>query len=165
MLLKYDLLSNELIETAVVPGIRNIVVHNDNIIVTRGEYQVNFSSYLQVYSANDLSIVAEFDTINGPKWASQNLIVKDDIVYVGINNGFEWGNEKGIIGLLDMTELNYINEIDLGVDATNIDNMMTDGKFIYTVNNKDISIVFFDWRPGWRQRWSQHRAPKASKKQ
>ncbi len=139
MLLKYDLLSNELIETAVVPGIRNIVVHNDNIIVTRGEYQINFSSYLQVYSTNDLSIVAEFDTINGPKWASQNLIVKDDIVYVGINNGFEWGNEKGIIGLLDMTALNYINEIDLGVDATNIDNMMTDGQFIYTVNNKDWS--------------------------
>lgn len=139
MLLKYDLLSNELIETAVVPGIRNIVVHNDKIIVTRGEYQINFSSYLQVYSTNDLSIVAEFDTINGPKWASQNLIVKDDIVYVGINNGFEWGNEKGIIGLLDMTALNYINEIDLGVDATNIDNMMTDGQFIYTVNNKDWS--------------------------
>ena len=139
LLLKYDLVTNELLNSTVVPGIRNIAIHQDNIIVTRGEYQISYSSYLQIYSTNDLSLSAEFDTINGPKWASQNLIVKDDIVYVAINNGFEWSNEKGIIGMLDMSNMEYINEIDLGFDARNIDNMMTDGEFIYTVNNKDWS--------------------------
>ena len=94
LLLKYDLVTNELLNSTVVPGIRNIAIHQDNIIVTRGEYQISYSSYLQIYSTNDLSLSAEFDTINGPKWASQNLIVKDDIVYVAINNGFEWSNEK-----------------------------------------------------------------------
>jgi hypothetical protein len=139
LLLKYDLATNELLNSTVVPGIRNIAIHQDNIIVTKGEYQVSYSSYLQIYSANDLSLSAELDTSNGPKWASQNLIVKDDIVYVAINNGFEWSNEKGIIGMLDMSNMEYINEIDLGFDARNIDNMMTDGEFIYTVNNKDWS--------------------------
>lgn len=139
LLLKYDLVTNELLNSTVVPGIRNIAIHQDNIIVTRGEYQISYSSYLQIYSTNDLSLSAEFDTINGPKWASQNLIVKDDIVYVAINNGFELSNEKGIIGMLDMSNMEYINEIDLGFDARNIDNMMTDGEFIYTVNNKDWS--------------------------
>lgn len=139
LLLKYDLVTNELLNSTVVPGIRNIAIHQDNIIVTRGEYQISYSSYLQIYSTNDLSLSAEFDTINGPKWASQSLIVKDDIVYVAINNGFEWSNEKGIIGMLDMSNMEYINEIDLGFDARNIDNMMTDGEFIYTVNNKDWS--------------------------
>lgn len=139
LLLKYDLVTNELLNSTAVPGIRNIAIHQDNIIVTRGEYQVSYSSYLQIYSANDLSLSVELDTANGPKWASQNLIVKDDIVYVAINNGFEWSNEKGIIGMLDMSNIEYINEIDLGFDARNIDNMMTDGEFIYTVNNKDWS--------------------------
>lgn len=139
LLLKYDLVTNELLNSTVVPGIRNIAIHQDNIIVTRGEYQVSYSSYLQIYSANDLSLSVELDTANGPKWASQNLIVKDDIVYVAINNGFESSNEKGIIGMLDMSNIEYINEIDLGFDARNIDNMMTDGEFIYTVNNKDWS--------------------------
>lgn len=139
LLLKYDLATNELLNSTVVPGIRNIAIHQDNIIVTRGEYQVSYSSYLQIYSANDLSLSVELDTANGPKWASQNLIVKDDIVYVAINNGFESSNVKGIIGMLDMSNIEYINEIDLGFDARNIDNMMTDGEFIYTVNNKDWS--------------------------
>jgi len=139
LLLKYDLYSNELVNSTSVEGIRNIAIHGDNLIVTRGEYLVTFSSYLQIYSTNDLSLTVEFDTLNGPKWASQNLIVKDDIVYVGINNGFEGGNEKGIIGMIDMSNLDYFNEVDLGPDATNIDNMMTDGEFIYTVNNQDWS--------------------------
>jgi hypothetical protein len=139
MLLKYDLATNELINSTAVPGIRNIAIYQDKIITSKGEYLVDYSSYLQIYSANDLSLFAEIDTINGPKYASQNLIVRGDNVYVAINNGFEWGNEKGIIGLLDMSSMQYINEFDLGPDATNIDNMMTDGEFLYTVNNKDWS--------------------------
>jgi hypothetical protein len=137
--LKYDLATNELINSTAVPGIRNIAIYQDKIIISKGEYLVDYSSYLQIYSANDLSLFAEIDTINGPKYASQNLIVRGDNVYVAINNGFEWGNEKGIIGLLDMSSMQYINEFDLGPDATNIDNMMIDGEFLYTVNNKDWS--------------------------
>ena len=139
LLLKFDLATNELLNSTTVPGIRNIAIYEDNIVVTRGEYLVSYSGYLQVYSANDLSLSNELDTANGPKWASQNLIVIDDIVYIAVNNGFELSNVKGIIGMLDMSNMEYFNEIDLGFDARNIDIMMTDGEFIYTVNNKDWS--------------------------
>ena len=42
----------------------------------------------------------ELDTTIGPKWATQNMIVDGNTLYIAINNGFEWGNEKGLIGKL-----------------------------------------------------------------
>jgi len=38
-----------------------------------------------------------------------------------------------------LSTLTYGNEIDLGVDGTNPDNLMKSGDFLYTVNNKDWS--------------------------
>jgi hypothetical protein len=108
---------------------------------------ITFDSYLQVYNKNDLSFITEYDTITGPKWATQDMIIDNNILYVAINNGFQWGNEKGRIGVLDLNNLSYISEIDLGVDGKNPDNMMIDGGIIYTVNNKDwsgMSISQFD---------------------
>ena len=59
--------------------------------------------------------------------------------YVAVNNGYEWGNEKGIIGKLDLNALTYGNEIDLGPDGKNPDNLVKVGSFLYSVNNKDWS--------------------------
>jgi hypothetical protein len=56
-----------------------------------------------------------------------------------VNNGYEWGNEKGIIGKLDLNALTYGNEIDLGPDGKNPDNLVKVGSFLYSVNNKDWS--------------------------
>jgi len=108
---------------------------------------ITFDSYLQVYNKNDLSFITEYDTITGPKWATQDMIIDNNILYVAINNGFEWGNEKGRIGVVDLNNMSYISEIDLGIDGKNPDNMMIDGGVIYTVNNKDwsgMSISQFD---------------------
>tara|TARA_R110001583_G_scaffold13766_5_gene58750 strand:- start:4977 stop:6149 length:1173 start_codon:yes stop_codon:yes gene_type:complete len=138
-LYKYDLDTYSIINSQTIPGIRNIVIHKNNIVVTRGEYLTDYDSYLQVYSKIDLSLITQFDTITGPKWPTQNMIVTDSIVYVAINNGYEWGNEKGLIGILDIKNITYINEIDLGPDGKNPDNMVFDGMNIYTVNNKDWS--------------------------
>jgi hypothetical protein len=102
-----------------------------------------------VYDAADLSLITEIDNVSGPQWATQNLVVDGNYVYVAVNNGYEWGNEKGIIGRLDMSTLTYGNEIDLGPDGKNPDNMVINNGFIYTVNNKDwsgasVSKVSFD---------------------
>jgi hypothetical protein len=59
--------------------------------------------------------------------------------YIAVNNGYEWGNEKGIIGKLDLNALTYGNEIDLGPDGKNPDNLVKVGSFLYSVNNKDWS--------------------------
>ena len=145
MLYKYDKNSYDLIVSQQIDGIRNVAVWNDKIIVTRGDYDnttfspILFNSYLQVYNISDLSLYIEIDTITGPKWATQNLIINDDKLYVAINNAYEWGNEKGLVGILDLNTFTYLNEIDLGLDGINPDNMIQSGDHIYTINNKDWS--------------------------
>ncbi|MDC0201815.1 hypothetical protein OAJ56_01080 [Flavobacteriales bacterium] len=145
MLYKYDKDDMSLTCSQSVSGIRNLAVWNDKIIVTRGDYDnttfmpILFNSYLQVFNTLDLSFYMELDTVSGPKWSTQNMITYGDNLYVAINNGFEWGNEKGLIGIVDMSSMTYLNEIDLGPDGKNPDNMVFDGTNIYTVNNKDFT--------------------------
>jgi len=144
-LYKYDKFNMSIYDTINVDGIRNIAIWNDKIIVTRGDYDnttfapILFNSYLQVFNLSDLSFYTEFDTINGPKWSTQNMIVTNNKLYVAINNAYEWGNYKGLVGVIDMSNMSYINEIDLGPEGKNPDNLMFDGSNIYSVNNKDFS--------------------------
>lgn len=118
-----------------VEGIRKIAVLNDQIFVTRGEYLVNFDSYLQVYDLNDLSLINSLDTNNGPKYASEGLAVSNGKLYVAVNNAFDFGNELGFVGIYDPQSSSYGNEIQLPNNATNPDNVMVDGNTIYTLNN------------------------------
>ena len=144
-LYKYDKNTMNIVATQSISGIRNIAVWNDKIAVSRGDYDnmtfapILFNSYLQFYNTSDLSFYSELDTITGPKWSTQNMIVENDNLYITINNAFEFGNEKGIVGVVDMTSMSYINEIDLGPDGKNPDNLLIRGNKLYTVNNKDWS--------------------------
>ena len=117
-LLKYDLNTYELLDQSVT-GVKYSYC-NDNLFVSRGEYGVSFDSYFQIYSKSDLTFISELDTTEGPKWTTQNMVHSDNKLYVAINNGFEWGNEKSLIGVLDLGTLSYLEEIDLGSDATNL---------------------------------------------
>lgn len=143
LLLKYDLNSFEVLSTQTVVGGRNIAVVDDKLFITRGEYGVDFSSYLKVFSKSDLEFISELDTLNGPKWTTQNMVVHDGKLFVAINNGFNWGQEKSLIGVVDISTMSYLEEIDLGPDGTNPDNMVLNGDCIYTVNNKNWSGASF----------------------
>ena len=144
-ILKYHLDTYELISQVNIDGVRNFAIHNNYLFVSRGEYDpvtwsaVQYNSYLQVYDKDNLSYVTEFDTISGPKATTQNLIVDNGKLYVAINNGFEWGNEEGLVGVIDVNSLDYISEFDLGDNGKNPDNMMLYENNLYTVNNKDWS--------------------------
>ena len=144
-ILKYHLDTYELLAEVNVEGVRNLAIHNNHLFVSRGEYDpvtwgsVSYNSYLHVYDKNTLSYVFELDTINGPKAATQNLIVDQGKLYVAVNNGYEWGNEEGLVGVIDANSLDYISEFDLGDDGKNPDNMMLHDNNLYTVNNKDWS--------------------------
>lgn len=138
-LIKYDLNTFSVLMTQEVEGIRNLFIEGEYIFTTRGEYMVDFDSYLHIYKKSDLSLEMAMDTIDGPKWTTQNMVGHNGKVYIGINNGFQWGNEKSLIGVFDMYTMTYETEIDLGPDATNPDNMMFDGEYLYTVNNKNWS--------------------------
>ena len=136
---KMDLNTHQEIASVSCVGVRNLGIYQNKLVATRGEYLTTFDSYLHIYDANTLSLIQAIDTISGPKWASQNIIVDGSIAYIAINNGYEWGNEKGLIGKLNLDNLSYGNEVDLGPDGKNPDNLMKSGDFLYTVNNKDWS--------------------------
>lgn len=144
MLYKYDKVTYDMIDSHQVDGIRNIAIWNDKLIVSRGDYDnvtfqpILFNTYLQMFNKSDLTFYAELDTISGPKWATQNIVIDNDKAYVAINNAYEWGNEKGLIGIVDLNTMSY-TELDLGPDGKNPDNMMKNGDKIYTINNKDWS--------------------------
>jgi hypothetical protein len=136
---KMELNTHQELASVVCQGVRNLGVYQNKLVATRGEYLTTFDSYLHIYDANTLSLIQAIDTISGPKWASQNIVIDGSIAYIAINNGYEWGNEKGLIGKLNLDNLSYGNEVDLGPDGKNPDNLMKSGDFLYTVNNKDWS--------------------------
>jgi hypothetical protein len=136
---KYNLNTHQFIGSIHLPGVRNLAIAANKLIATRGEYLQTFDSYLQVFDKNTLQLITALDTNSGPKWATQNIVVVNDIAYVAVNNAYEWGNEKGLIGQLDLNTLNYGSEIDLGAEGKNPDNMFLFNNELYTVNNKDWS--------------------------
>jgi hypothetical protein len=136
---KMDLNSHQEISSVSCPGVRNLGIYQNKLVATRGEYLTTYDSYLHVYDASTMTLIAAIDTIQGPKWATQNIVMDGTSAYIAVNNGYEWGNEKGIIGILDLNALIYGNEIDLGPDGKNPDNLVKLGSFLYSVNNKDWS--------------------------
>ena len=85
-ILKYQIGSFELLDEVEVQGVRNLLIHNDNLFVSRGDSEnwapVLFESYLQIFDKNNFNFISQFDTISGPKWSTQNLVSKDDQVFV-----------------------------------------------------------------------------------
>ena len=136
---KMDLNSHQEISSVGCPGVRNLGIYQNKIVATRGEYLTTYDSYLHVYDASNMTLIAAIDTIQGPRWATQNIVIDGSSAFIAVNNGYEWGNEKGIIGKLDLNALTYGNEIDLGPDGKNPDNLLKVGSFLYSVNNKDWS--------------------------
>jgi hypothetical protein len=136
---KYNLNTHQEVGSISLPGVRNLAIAGDKLIATRGEYLQTFDSYLQVFDKNSLQLIAALDTNNGPQWAAQNIVVVNNIAYIAVNNAYEWGNEKGLVGQLDLNTLQYGSEIDLGTEGKNPDNMFLYNNELYTVNNKDWS--------------------------
>lgn len=136
---KMDLNTHQEVASVSCPGVRNLGIYQNKLVATRGEYETTFDSYLHVYDASNLTLIQAIDTVVGPKWAAQNIVMDGSVAYIAVNNGYVWGSEKGIVGKLDLSTLTYGNEIDLGPDGKNPDNLMKSGDFLYTVNNKDWS--------------------------
>jgi hypothetical protein len=138
-LIKYDKYSLQELDRAYVPGIRKIAIWNNYVIATRGEFLHTFSNYVQLFQKSTLTLFNVLDTITGPKYAAEGVAVVKDSAYVAVGNGFEFGNEKGIIGIIDLDAWSYAGEVDMGSAARNPDNVMVAGQYIYTLNNKDYS--------------------------
>jgi len=137
-IVKYDKDTYQQTGMQTVYGVRKLAAWNNQLIVSRGE-AVKLNSYLKVYDKNSLSFLYELDTLVGAKYSAEGIAIYNDSAYLAVNNAYEWGNEKGLLGIIDLSNQTYVAEIDLGVDGKNPDNVMKSGNMIYTLNNKDFS--------------------------
>lgn len=140
-IVRYDANTYQRLATAYVRGARKLAVWNNNLLVSRGEYLQTFDSYFQVFNKNTLGFLYDLPVSSGPRYATEGIIVKDNVAYVAIGNGFDWGNEVGLIGTVNLTTQSYMNEITLGSGGTNPEGMYFDGDNIYTVNNTNYSAA------------------------
>ena len=152
---KYDLNTFEQISTVDFQGVRRLAIYDDYIFASRGDYDnltfspIVFDSYLDVFSKETLDHLFSFGVDEGPNWSTENIIINNDKLYVTINNAYEWGNYKGIIGIVDLSTMTYTDELDLGEDGKNPINLMLKDNTLYTVNNQNwdgssVSIIDLD---------------------
>lgn len=142
---KVDLMSGQILASADLLGAQEATLLSDGtVVVTRGgvdpvTYEpLPLESYLVWLDGADLTFEGELVPSEGPSAPSQEIAVLDDVVYVGVNNGWEWGQEVGRVGRWSPQDGTY-EEWDLGEDATNpVALHVRDGQ-LFTVNNGDWS--------------------------
>lgn len=136
-LLKFDRNTHQQVASQTVMGIRKIAVSENIILATRGEYLVSYDAYVQVFDTETLAFVNELTAADsGILYPAEGVIIDGDVAYIAINNGFDFGNEVGLLATVNLSD--YTTDIaDLGPDGKNPDNLMFDGEKIYTLNNKD----------------------------
>ena len=88
-------------------------------------------------SADDLSLAGELPLASGPQYACQAICVHNGLVVVGVNNGWVWGGEVGLVGTFDPASGTY-TEVDLGDTGKN-------PVALHEVNGAVLSINNGDW--------------------
>lgn len=138
LLLTFDKDSYQPVATATIPGIRRIALWNDQVLLSKGDIG-GFDHYFEARDRTDLSLIYELDTQDGPEYSGEHIQVMDDVAYMAINNGFEWGNYVGRLGRIDLATQSYMGYSELGVNGSNPENVMIGDGFVYTLNNKDFT--------------------------
>lgn len=136
-LLKYDADTYELLDEAEVPGIRRFAFWNDALVITRGEVG-GLPHYCEVRDKNTLDLMYIIDSATLP-YSCEAVKVVGDKAYIAVNNGFEWGNAVGKLGVLDLATQSWETSIDLGENGLNPENVMVVDGAVYTFNNKDFT--------------------------
>ena len=136
-LLKYDADTYTLLDMEIVTGIRRLDFWNDKLILSRGEVG-GLPHYLEVRDKNTFDLDYIVAPADGLAYSGEDVAVVGDKAYIAVNNGFDWGNAVGFVGILDMMNGNY-SQIDLGPDGINPENIMVDGNRLWTLNNKDFT--------------------------
>lgn len=137
-LIEFDLNSLTTVRAHEIEGLRKIAIKDQMIIVTRGEYLKNLNSYVQILDKNDFSLLFEIPETE-MSFTTENIVVKDQMAYIGVNNGFVFGQEVGKILLINLDSLKWVQTIDLGVDGKNPENLMLYDDVLLSLNNKDFT--------------------------
>ena len=122
-------------------GARRLFLSGDRLYVTRGDYDpvtfgsVPFDQYLVALDATDLTWQADWSAEGGegPGYAAEAMCVVGDVLHIGINNAFAYGEEVGIVGRLNLATGEY-SETDLGADGLNPVHVLPAAGGVITVN-------------------------------
>ncbi len=136
-LLKYDANTFALLDEAEVTGIRRFAFWNEALVITRGEVG-GLPTYCEVRDKNTLDVLYAIDTATLP-YSCEGVQVEGDKAYIAVNNGFEWGNSVGKLGVLDLSTSAWEASIDLGENGLNPEHVMVTNGYVYTFNNKDFT--------------------------
>ncbi len=136
-LLKYDADNFQLLDQTIVHGIRHFAVADDRIVCTQGEVG-GLSHYVEVLDKATLDLLYSIDSATLP-YSCQDVEIADGKAYIAVNNGFDWGNAVGLVGVLDLATDSWTGTIDLGPEGKNPENLMVTADAIYAFNNKDFS--------------------------
>lgn len=136
-LLKFDANTFVLLAEADVPGIRRFDVWNDELVITLGEVG-GLSHYCEVRDKHTLALEYTIGTDALP-YSCEGVHVEGDKAYIAVNNGFDWSNTVGLIGVLDLNSQTLETSVDLGPDGRNPEMVFVEGDAVYAFNNKDFN--------------------------
>jgi len=143
-IVKMNLNTFEIEAEVMLQGVRQLAYFDGMIYVTRGDYDpvtfgsIAFDSYLVWFDSETLAWAGELPSEIGVGYASEGISIKEGVAYIAINNGFEFGQEVGIVGVYDLTTGDY-SEHDLGDDGKNPSHIQVTDEEVLLVNNMDFS--------------------------
>jgi len=125
-LAKVDLVSGEVVSIVFLSGVNKFVVYEDKLIVSR-QFPVT-SGFVQVRQVEDLSLLTTFDEISDESW---DISVVGDTAYVSVAGG--WAATEGKMAVLDMQNVIFVREINLGAQAQGIGPSFQNGEHLFFI--------------------------------
>ena len=142
--MKVDLTTGEILHEVVLEGAQELALLDGMLYVTRGGFDpvtsgpLDLESHLAWLNADDLWFEGELTLETGPQFACQAICVHNNLVVVGVNNGWVWGGEVGLVGTYDPASGLY-TEVDLGEAGKNPVALHELDGAVLSVNNGDWS--------------------------
>ncbi len=126
-LVKYDFGTLSRTAITAVSGVNKIAVYNNFLIISR-QYPAT-SGFVQIRSADDLSLLKEFPEVTGE---AAGILVIGTKAHVAVNGG--WAGTTGKIAFIDLVTVRFEKEIDLGPEAIGIFNLFNFKGSVLSVN-------------------------------
>ncbi|MAO87449.1 MAG: hypothetical protein CL822_00540 [Crocinitomicaceae bacterium] len=142
--MKVNLITGEVLHEVMLEGAQELALLDGMLYVTRGGVDpatwgpLDLESHLAWLNSDDLSFEGELTLTSGPQYACQAICVHNGQVVVGVNNGWVWGGEVGLVGTYDPASGLY-TEVDLGEAGKNPVALHEVDGAVLSVNNGDWS--------------------------
>ena len=146
MIYRFDLDTYEVEASVEMGGVRKLAYYDGSIYATRGEFDsetwssVEFETYFVWFNAETLLWEGELPATEGIGFDAEDLVIKNGVAYIAINNAFTWGDEVGLLGIYDIETGEY-TEHDLGEEGKNTVHLKVTENEVLMVNNTDWSAT------------------------